>query len=93
VWDVRSKYSNVGLALDLPASTIDAIVSANSYKPDPIFTEMIKDCLRQGLITQEKLAKAVSSPQVNFAYLRDAILAEKFTAPQTLRCKFIFMTT
>ena len=90
VWGARSKYSNIGLALDLPPDDIDAIVSGNSYKPDPIFTEMIKECLRRGLITQKKLAEAVSSPQVNFAYLSDRILAEKFTASQTPGCKFIF---
>ena len=92
VWDARTEYYNIGLALDLPPGDIDAIVSGNSYKPDPIFTEMIKECLRRGLVTQEKLAKAVSSPQVCFTYLSDCILAEKFTtAPQTPRGKFIFV--
>jgi hypothetical protein len=92
VWEARTKYYNVGLGLNLPASTIDAIESANSYKPDPIFRKVITECLRQGLVTQEKLAKAISSPQVSFAYLSDGILAEKFTAPQTPRCKFIMTT-
>ena len=91
VWDARTQYYNIGLALDLPPDDIDAIVSGNSYKPNPIFMEMIKECLRRGLVTQEKLAKAVSSPQVCFTYLSDCILAEKFTAPQTPRSKFIFV--
>ena len=92
VWDARSAYYNIGLALDLPSAAIDAIVSGNSYRLNPIFMEMIKECLRRGLVTQEKLAKAVSLPQVCFAYLSDCILAEKFTtAPQTPRSKFIFV--
>ena len=93
VWDARTQYYNIGLALDLPPGDIDAIVSGNSHiMPNPIFTEMINECLRRGLVTQEKLAKAVSSPQVCFAYLSDCILAEKFTtAPQTPRCEFSFV--
>ena len=87
VWGARAKYYNIGLGLALPSGTIDAIVSGNSHKPDPIFTEMIKECLTQGLVTQKKLAKAVSSQQVGFAYMSDGILAEKFTAPQTPECK------
>ena len=90
VWGARSKYYNIGLGLDLPSDTIDAIASGNSYKPDPVFTEMIKECLNKGLITQEKLSKAVSSQQVGFAYLSNDILTEKFTVPQTPRCEFIF---
>ena len=85
VWDARSGYYNIGLGLDLPSGTIDAIEKSNSYKPSPIFTEMIKECLRQGLLTQEKLAKAVSSPQAGFAYMSDGILS------QIRRCEFIFL--
>ena len=88
LWGARSKYYNIGLGLDLPSGDIDAIASGNSYKPNPIFTEMINECFRRGLITQEKLSKAVSSQQVDFAYLSDRILAEKFTAPS--RCEFVF---
>ena len=91
VWDARSEYYNIGLGLDLPSGTIDMIEKSNSYKPSPIFTEIIKECLRRGLITQEKFSKAVSSQQVGFAYMSDDILAEKFTAPQTPRCEFIFV--
>ena len=89
VWDARTQYYNIGLALVLPSGTIDAIVNSNNHRADPIFREIIIQCLRQGLVTQEKLSKAVSSSMVGFGYLSDRILAEKFIAPQTSECKFI----
>jgi ABC-type amino acid transport substrate-binding protein len=79
VWGARTQYYSIGLALDLSANTIDAIEKANNNMPDPTFRKVINECLKQGSITQKKLAEVVSSPQVSFAYLSDAILAEKFT--------------
>jgi hypothetical protein len=91
VWDARKQYYSIGLALDLSANTIDVIESANNNMPDPTFRKVITECLKKGLVTQKKLAKVVSSPQVSFAYLSAAILAEKFTAPQIPQGEFIIM--
>lgn len=90
-WEARIKYYNIGLALDLPSNDLDAIERSNNYRVDVVFTEMIKECLRKGLVTQRKLAEAVSSSQVGFLYLHEDILAEKFTASKAARCKLIFM--
>jgi hypothetical protein len=87
VWDARTKYYSIGLALDLPAATIDALEGANNKQPDPTFREVIKLCLQKKLVTLEKLAEAVSSQQVGFDYLSDCIL--KLAAPQTPGCKLI----
>ena len=91
VWEARTKYYNIGLALELPSDALDTIEKSNSYRVEAIFTEIIKECLRRGLVTQTKLAEAVSSSQVSFAYLSSDILAKKFTDSKAARCKLIFM--
>ena len=91
VWEARPKYYNIGLALELPAGTIDAMEISHSRRVDAIFTEMVGECLRQGLVTQQKLADAVSSPQVSLEYLKEGILAKKFTASKPTQCKLGYM--
>ena len=90
VWEARTKYYSIGLELQLPSDTIDAIEKSSAYRVETIYTEMIKECLKLGLVTQKKLADAVSSRQVGFQYLREDILAAKFTASNIVRCKLIF---
>ena len=83
MWEARTKYYGVGLELGLPSDAIDAIEKSNHHKVEPIYTEMIKECLKQGLVTQKKLAEAVSSQLVDYKRLSDGILAKKFTASKT----------
>ena len=90
-WEARTKYYNIGLALDLPSDVLDTIEKSNSYKVEAIFTEMIKECLRRGLVTQMKLAEALRSRQVGFENLSDDILTKEITAPKSARCELIFM--
>ena len=90
VWEARTKYYSIGLELQLPSDTIDAIEKSRAYRVETIYTEMIKECLKLGLVTQEKLADAVSSRQVGFQYLSTDILAKKFTVSKTQKCKLIF---
>ena len=93
-WPARTKYSSLGIELGLAADTIDAIEKSNSYRVDESFTEIIKACLREGILTQKKLADALSTNPVGFGYLSKEVLAVKFTTPpKVARCKFIVLIT
>ena len=89
MWPARTKSSGIGLALGLAPDAFDAIERSNSYRVDDVFIEMMEKCLRQGLVTQEKLADAVGSKQVSFGYLSEEILAIKFTTVKTACRKLI----
>ena len=91
MWPARTKSSGIGLALGLAPDAFDAIEKSHNYRVDDVFSEMMKECLRQGLVTQQKLADAVSSRQVSFGYLSEEILAAEFTISKTARRKLIFM--
>ena len=93
VWEARAKYYDIGLELGLPSDAIDAIEKSSSHRVETIYTEMIKECLKLGLVTQKKLADAVSSRQVGYQYLSSDILDRRFKSSNTVRCKLIFMIT
>ena len=92
-WPARTKYLSLGIELGLAADTIDAIEKSNNHRVDESFTEMIKACLRQRLLTQKKLADALSTNPVGFGYLSEEVLAMKFTTPpKVTHCKLIVLT-
>ena len=86
LWPARTRFFNIGLELGLQPATIDEIRKGHNYI-NHCFLMMIKECLKQGLISKQKLAEAVSSPQVGFGHLREQILATEFTASKDTRCK------
>ena len=88
-WPARTEYSNISIELGLAADFTDAIEKSHSYRVDKCFTEMIKACLRQGLLTPEKLANALSANSVGFGYLSEEILAMKFIALKITYSKLI----
>ena len=45
VWVARAKWYNIGIMLDISASTLDAIKTGAKENPDECFTAMIKDWL------------------------------------------------
>ena len=92
-WPARTKYSSLGIELGLAADFIDSIEATNRYRVDESFIEMIKACLRQRLLTQKKLADALSTNSVGFGYLSEEVLAVKFTTPpKVTHCKLIVLT-
>ena len=80
-WPARTKYWSIGIELGLAPDIIEEIEKVNHFWVDICFTKMIKVCLRQGLLTQKKLANALSTNPVGFEHLSAEILAVKFTTP------------
>ena len=92
-WPARTKYSSLGIELGLAADDIESIEKSKQFLVDESFTDMIKACLRQGLLTQKKLADALSTNPVGLGYLSEEVLAVKFTTPpKVARCKLIVLT-
>ena len=78
VWDARSEYYNIGIALGVPAGDLDAF-KRNGARDDDCFVDVLKHCLRQpeGL-SQKKLADALASKPVAFGGLAEEIRNKKF---------------
>ena len=86
-WGACSKYYQFGTALGLKADVLDAIQQSNNYKVESTFTDVIKTCLQQGLVTKRKLVEAVRSKLVAYAIMGDKIQATNFTALETVHSK------
>ena len=79
VWEARSKYYSLGLALGVSAGDLDAIEKSCVCKVDDCFVEMLKVCLRSGSgLSQQALADALALPTVGFRHLGDQIRARTF---------------
>ena len=80
VWEARSKYYSLGLALGVQAGDLDAIEKSCMCKVDDCFVDMLKACLRsESGLSQEALAKALALPTVGFKHLGDQIRSRTFT--------------
>ena len=68
IWDARAKWYNLGIELDIPVGTLDAIKLANFHQPDDCVTAMIKEWLQSPAelkCTWKALVEAIKSPIVD----------------------------
>ena len=71
LWDVRSKWYNLGIQLDMKIEDLEAIKEKNSNNPDQCFTDCITCWLRRSdpLPTWVALLKALKEHTVGFQTL------------------------
>ena len=68
LYEVRSKYENLGFALGLLPGDIKAIKKANQQDVDGCYSDVLEQVLKNG-ITREELAKALESPGLQYGVL------------------------
>ena len=78
VWEARSKWYNIGLAIQIDAGTLD-VINRNSDNIDDRFRDMLATWLRmvQPRPSLSLLAQALQSPTVGYADLAEQILVQK----------------
>ena len=89
LWEVRSKWRNLGLQLDMKIEDIEAISARGmSSNPDDCFTDCIKCWLRQSDPSPRwtSLIKALKSSTVGFPDLAKKLEREYFKPSSTTNC-------
>lgn len=71
IWEARTTFNNLGMALGLSPHDITAIKQSNHYVTEDCFIAVMTDVVNQG-VTQEDLARALESTTV-----RQNVLAQK----------------
>lgn len=66
LWDVRTKWKYLGIALDIDAETLEEIERNHHFVIADCFTNLVSRWLRhtEPLPTRTALARALQSPQV-----------------------------
>ena len=66
VWDLRSRWDFIGLALNISVGTLEAIKLKHHYDPDRCLVDMLTYWLRQAKPrpTWDALREALKSPQI-----------------------------
>ena len=60
LWDIRNMYSKLGIALGLHPADIEAIQKSKNGEVDDCFSDVIKQCIDQGLY-QGQIIKTLES--------------------------------
>ena len=70
-WDARSKWYTIGLGLDIPVGTLDAISLNNNGICESCYTKTLTEWLRRDSLrpTWNALAEALRSPSVHMRRL------------------------
>ena len=78
LWDVRSKWRNLGIQLDIKVEDLETIAANNSLKVDDCFTDCITQWLRQSSPppTWVSLIRALNSPTIRFQDLAKELKAK-----------------
>ena len=71
IWTARSKWHHLGIGLDIPVDTLEAINLNNQGKCERCYTAMLTEWLRRASPrpTWSALAEALRSPSVNMRNL------------------------
>ena len=77
IWEARTQWYNLGLALEITPDTLDAIELANGQNPDRCFRAMLTKWLREHeQPTWSALAEALKSRSVGRSDLAQEILEQ-----------------
>ena len=79
IWEVRSNYKNLGIALGLLPSDINTIVQSSHYDTVSCFDGVLDEILRRG-VTKEDLAKALDSQTLRYGQLAQKVQGKTFSS-------------